>query len=102
MTSNQTARQAASYFTRQRQRGRQFANALTLHTAGLVVKGAADYGGYYGTGAMFVKDANGLPWVALTSGTTGAGVLAGNGVVNDGGVTWLQWSGKLLAAPPTP
>ena len=43
---------------------------------------------------MYVaSEIDGLPWVALTSGTTGATPLKGNGVVNDGGVTWLQWVG---------
>ena len=70
--TNQAARQASSYFIRQRQRSRQFSKALTVHAAGLVVKGADQFGGFYLSGAMFVQDANGLPWVALTSGTTGA------------------------------
>jgi hypothetical protein len=101
--SNQTqARQAASYFIRQRQRSRQFALALTKHSAGLAVTGADAFDGKLTSGAMFVQDANGSPWVALTSGTTGSTPLTGNGVVNDGGVTWQFWAGKILSAPPTP
>lgn len=98
-----TAQQsAASYFIRQRQRSRQFALALTLHTAGLTVVGADMFGDRLTSGAMFVKDVDGNPWVALTSGVTGATPLTGNGTMDDGGVTWMQWGGKLLVAPPTP
>lgn len=95
-------RQAASYYIRQRMRGRQFASALTPHQSGLSVIGADMFGGRLTSGAMFVQDSNGNPWVALTSGTTGDGELTGNDTVFDGGVTWLFWSGKILAAPPTP
>jgi hypothetical protein len=102
MANLTAARQAAGYIIRKRQRGRQFADALTVHTAGLVVVGANDFGGMLLSGAMFVQDANGNPWVALTSGTTGGGALTGNGTVNDGGVTWLQFGGRLNSAPPTP
>jgi hypothetical protein len=100
--NQQAARQAASYTIRKRQRGRQFANALTVHTAGLVVVGADHFGGRLLSGAMFVQDADGNPWVALSSGVTGAVPLSGNGTINDGGVTWLQWGGRLNSAPPTP
>ena len=51
---------------------RQFADALTVHGPGLAVTGADAFGGHYTSGAMFVQDAVGLPWVALTSGTTGS------------------------------
>jgi hypothetical protein len=98
----QAARQSAAYFIRQRQRGRRFASALTVHAAGLTVVGADQFGGRYTSGAQFVQDSTGLPWVAVTSGVTGSAPLTGNGVVNDGGVVWLQWSGKILIAPPTP
>lgn len=94
------ARQASAYFIRQRQRGRQFASALTVHQAGLTVTGF-DVTGKYAT-ADYVQDASGLPWVALTSGVTGSTPLTGNGIVNDGGVRWLQWGGKILSTPPTP
>lgn len=96
------AQQAASYTIRKRQRGRQFANALTVHAAGLTVHGADEFNGMLLSGAMFVQDENGLPWVALTSGTTGSTPLTGNGTVNDGGVTWLQFGGRLNSMPPTP
>jgi hypothetical protein len=103
-TNLNAARQASAYFIRQRQRGRQFANALTVHAAGLTVVGADQFDGKYLTGAMFVQsEIDGLPWVALTSGVTGAEPLSGNGPTkSDGSVTWLQWSGKILSAPPTP
>lgn len=91
---------AASYFIRQRQRGRQFANALTVHQAGLTIVGYNETGKWQL--ADFVQDASGNAWVALTSGATGSGVLAGTGVVNDGGVEWLLWSGKILSPPNTP
>lgn len=100
--STQQSRQASAYFIRQRQRSRQYAKALTVHTAGLVVTGADQFGGKLTSGAMFVQDANGNPWVALSTGTSGSNKLTGNGTVNDGGVTWLQWGGKVLVAPPTP
>ncbi len=100
--SNSAARQAASYTIRKRQRGRQFALVLTVHGPGLVVTGADQFGGRLTSGAMFVQDLNGLPWVALTSGTTGIGELEGNGTVSDGGVTWLQFGGRLNYMPPTP
>lgn len=100
--SNASAREAASYFIRQRQRGRQFALALTQWAPGLVVTGADAFGGRLTSGAMFVQDANGNPWVALTSGTTGSTPLSGNETMSDGGVTWQFWGGKILAAPPTP
>jgi len=94
--------QSAAFNMRLRRRGRQFASALTVHTAGVTVVGADQFGGNYTSGAMFVQDAVGLPWVATTSGVTGSTPLTGNGVVNDGSVTWLQWSGVIRAAPPTP
>jgi hypothetical protein len=93
---------AAAFNMRLRRRSRQFADALTVHTAGLVVIGADQFVGKLTSGAMFVQDANGNPWVALSSGTTGATALTGNGVVNDGGVSWLQFGGLLRAMPPTP
>jgi hypothetical protein len=97
------ARQTSAYYIRQKMRGRQFASALTVHRVGLDVVGADQFGGKYLSGAMFVQsEIDGLPWVALTSGTTGGKPLNGNDTINDGGVLWLQWSGKILAAPPTP
>jgi hypothetical protein len=94
--------QAARYNMRLRRRGRQFASALTVHAAGLTVVGVDQFDGNLTSGAMFVQNGVGLPWVALTSGTTGSTPLTGNGVINDGGVTWLQWGGVIRVAPPTP
>lgn len=102
MNNLTAARQGAAYFIRQRQRSRQFALALTPWAPGLTIIGADQFGGQYLSGAQFVRDTVGNPWVAVTSGTTGSTPLTGNGVINDGGVTWLQWSGKILTAPPTP
>lgn len=95
-------RNAATYFIRQRQRSRQFADGLTPHAPGLTVIGADAFGDRLTSGAMFVQDTDGNAWVALTSGTTGSTPLTGNGTMSDGAVTWLFWSGKLLVAPPTP
>jgi hypothetical protein len=92
--------QASRYFIRQRQRGRQFALALTPHQAGLIVIGC-DVTGKWQL-ADFVQDSSGNPWVAATSGTTGSGTLAGTAPYNDGGVTWVLWSGKILSPPNTP
>jgi hypothetical protein len=99
-----TAIQAARYNMALRRRGRQFADALTVHKAGLTVVGADQFNGMLTSGAMFVQSETtpGQPWAALTSGTTGGTPLTGNGVINDGGVTWVQWSGLIRSAPPTP
>ena len=96
--------QAARYNMRLRRRGRQFASALTVHAAGQTIVGADQFGGNYTSGAMFVRsEIDGLPWVALTSGTSGETPLSGNGpVMSDGAVEWLQWSGIIRVAPPTP
>ena len=94
--------QAARYNMRLRRRGRQFASELTVHTAGLTVVGADAFNGILTSGAMFVQDAVGQPWAALTSGVTGSTPLTGNGVINDGGVTWVQWEGIIRSMPPTP
>lgn len=103
MAGKVSAQQSASYWMRLRRRGRQFASALTVHAAGQTIKGADQFNGALTTGAMFVQsEVDGLPWAALTSGTTGSTPLKGNGVINDGGVTWVQWSGIIRSAPPTP
>jgi hypothetical protein len=95
--------QSARYNMALRRRGRQFAAALTVHAAGLTVVGADQFDGNLTSGAMFVQsEVDGQPWAALTSGTTGSTPLIGNGVVNDGGVTWVQWGGVIRVAPPTP
>lgn len=95
--------QTAAYFIRQRQRSRQFANALTPHRAELTVVGADRFNGMYTSGAMFCQsEVDGQPFVAITSGVTGSTPLTGDTTVNDGSVLWLKWSGKILTAPPTP
>jgi hypothetical protein len=95
--------QSAAFNMRLRRRSRQFANALTVHGAGLVVIGADQFGGNLQSGAMFVQsEIDGLPWVALTSGVAGATPLSGNGTMSDGGVTWQQFAGVIRAAPNTP
>ncbi len=95
--------QSAAFNMRLRWRGHEFAAALTVHAAGLTIVGADQFNGNYTSGAMFVQsEIDGLPWVALTSGVSGATPLAGNGTMSDGSITWLQWGGKILAAPPTP
>lgn len=96
--------QATRYNMALRRRSRQFASELTVHAAGQTIIGADQFGGHYTSGAMFVQsEIDGLPWVALTSGTTGATPLKGNGpVMSDGSIEWLQWSGLIRAAPPTP
>ena len=96
------ATQAARYNLALRRRGRQFANALTVHTSGLTVVGADAFGGRLQSGAMFVQDSTGRPWVALTSGTSGATALEGDQVMSDGSITWQPWPGIIRAMPPTP
>jgi hypothetical protein len=102
----QQARQVASYYIRQRQRGRLYASQLTTHAGavGLTIIGADQFGGNYQTGAQWVRsEIDNLPWVALDSGVCGSIPLAGNGpAMSDGSIRWLQWSGKVLSAPPTP
>lgn len=100
--STSAAVQSAAFNMRLRRRGREFANALTPHAAGLTVVGADAFGNKLTSGAMFVQDSTGQAWVALTSGVTGATPLTGNGVVSDGSVKWLQWGGILRSMPPTP
>jgi hypothetical protein len=95
--------QSARYNLRLRRRGRQFASELTVHAAGQTIVGADQFNGNLTSGAMFVQsEVDGLPWVALTSGTTGSTPLTGNGVINDGGVTWQQFAGVIRYMPPTP
>lgn len=103
MTSTATL-QAARYNLRLKRRSRQFASELTIHAAGQTIIGADAFNGNYTSGAMFVQsEVDGLPWVALESGTSGATPLAGNGpVASDGSIRWLQWSGLIRSQPPTP
>jgi len=93
---------AARYNMRLRRRGRQFASELTVWAEGLTVVGADQFGGRLQSGAMYVQDSAGNPWVALTSGTTGSTPLAGSATMSDGGVTWQPWLGVIRAAPATP
>jgi hypothetical protein len=96
--------QSAAFNMRLRRRSRQFASELTIHAPGQTIIGADQFGGNYTSGAMFVaSEVDGLPWVALDSGTSGATPLRGNGpVMSDGSINWLQWSGLIRSAPPTP
>lgn len=96
--------QSAAYNMRLRRRSREFASALTPHVEGLTIVGADQFNGNLTSGAMFVQsEIDGLPWVAMTSGISGGTPLAGNGpVASDGSIEWLQWSGLIRAAPPTP
>lgn len=92
---------AALWRLRRRNRTKQFAAGLTVHGAGLTVTGMDQVA--TAAAADFVQsEVDGLPWVALTSGTSGATPLAGNGTMSDGGVTWQQWTGYISAAPNTP
>lgn len=93
--NQQAARQASAFIMRKNSRSRRFADALPLHTAGMVVSG----------GGLYVQDdlGVGLPWISLGVGTTGSGVLEGDSpVINDGGVSWARYNGRLLVAPSTP
>lgn len=96
--------QSAAFNMRLKRRSRQFASGITIHAAGQAITGADQFQGDYTSGAMFVQsEVDGLPWVALDSGISGSTPLAGNGpVMNDGNLNWLQWSGLIRAAPPTP
>lgn len=95
------ANQAASWRIRRRNRTKQFAAQLTVHRAGLTVTGMDQVA--TAAAADFVQsEVDGLPWIALSSGTTGATPLAGNGTMSDGGVTWQQWAGAIPSAPNTP
>jgi hypothetical protein len=96
--------QSASYNMRLRRRSRQFASELTVHAVGQTIIGADQFNGNFTSGAMFVaSEIDGLPWVALSSGISGGTPLAGNGpVASDGSIRWLQWSGLIRSAPPTP
>ncbi len=101
--STAAAYAAASFIMRKNRRSRQFALALTPHQAGLTVVGV-DHTGSTDT-ADYVQDDNGkgLPFVALTSGVTGAMPLNNNeAVVSDGSVTFQYWAGRLLTAKNTP
>lgn len=100
---NESARQAASYNMRLRRRGRQFADALTVWASALNVTGADRANGMLQSGvAMFVQDADGNAWVALTSGVTGDIPLSGNATMSDGNIVWQPWPGIIRAMPPTP
>ena len=73
------ASQAALFTLRKNRRSRVRAQALPLHTAGMVISGPG----------LYVQDdlGNGLAWVSLGAGTTGPGVLEGDAtVIDDGGV----------------
>jgi hypothetical protein len=91
----QATLQAARFTMRKNSRSRRFCIALPVHTAGMVVSAAG----------LYVQDdeGNGQAWVSLGAGTTGATPLEGDAtVINDGGVSWAKYSGRLLVMPPHP
>jgi hypothetical protein len=77
---------------------------LREHASGQTIIGADQFGGDLTSGAMFVKsEVDAVPWVALTSGTSGATPLKGNGpTMSDGSIDWQRWPGLIRVAPPTP
>lgn len=96
------ATNAALFTMRKNSRSRRFALALTPHQAGLTVVGV-DQTGSTDT-ADYVQDdnSNGLAFVAMTSGVTGATPLNNNEATSfDGAVTFQYWP-RLLVAPNTP
>jgi len=99
-----TPQQSARYNMALRRRGRQFASALTVHAAGLTIVGANQFNGNLTSGAMFVaSEIDGQPWVALSSGVSGATPLAGDGpTMSDGAITWQRWPGVIRSMPATP
>jgi hypothetical protein len=87
--------QAAQFIMRKNSRSRRFAQALPKHTSGMTIASAG----------LYVQDdlGHGLPWVSLGAGTTGSGILeGGESVINDGGVSWARYNGRLLVPPATP
>ena len=95
--------QAAAWRIRRRLRGKAMVANLPTHLAsvGLTAVGLDSVGTIMA--ASWVRsEVDGLPWVALSSGTVDAGVLAGNGTINDGGVTWQQFQGFIAAQPSGP
>jgi hypothetical protein len=101
--SNAAAIQSARFNMALRRRGRQFASALTVHASGLAITGADQFDGMLQSGAMFVQsEVDGQPWVALTSGTSGATPLSGTSTMSDGSIVWQPWPGIIRSMPPTP
>lgn len=95
--------QASAWRIRRRNRTKQFAAALPTHLASVGMTAVGLDAVSTAAAATFVQsEIDGLPWVATTSGIIGAGVLAGNGVINDGSVTWQQWAGFISAPPNVP
>jgi hypothetical protein len=79
-TRYNSAAQAGMYYARQRRRAAVLLNSLTPWSSGLAV-----------TAGQYVSSEGGnTPWKATSSGTTGATAPNGQGVVNDGGVTWQR------------
>lgn len=89
--------QGALLRARNRRITRVILQGLTAWRSGLVVA-AGDY----------VSSENGTsPWIAATSGTTGATAPTGEGVHSDGAVSWLRVDIQSLlrfkySPPPTP
>jgi hypothetical protein len=74
------SQQGGLYYARQRRKANALLQALTPWSAGLPV-----------TAGQYVSSENGnTPWVATGSGTTGATAPSGQGVVNDGAVSWRR------------
>jgi hypothetical protein len=95
---------AASWRIRRRNRGAQMVANLPTHLASV---GLTAVGLDAVTAALaaswVISEVDGLAWVALTSGTVGAGVLAGSGpVMSDGNLQWKRWSGFVTAQPSGP
>jgi hypothetical protein len=90
------------YNMRKRSKSRRFAEALTVHKAGLTVIGTDQTNGNYAAAMFVASEIDGAPWVCIGSGVTGATPLSGFGVVNDGGAIFQSWAGNILSAPLTP
>ena len=75
-----SAQQAALYYARRRRLAVTVMQTLTPWSHGLVV-----------TAGQYVTSENGnAPFLATSSGTTGATAPAGAGAINDGGVNWVR------------
>ena len=72
--------QGALLRMRNRRITRQILQSLTAWSSGLPVMEGE-----------YVSSENGTsPWLAMSSGTTGASAPTGSGSFNDGGVTWVR------------
>jgi hypothetical protein len=72
--------QGALYFNRRRRKANAILASLTAWSSGLTV-----------TAGQYVSSESGTsPWLATSSGTTGATAPSGQGSFNDGGVLWVR------------